>query len=101
MPALVLCASDALMESTPVEIVASGKVFAVVSVRGQISVLDGICAHAGGPLGKGSMRNNIVTCPWHGWQFNVETGRHCLNDRICQTTYPARIENGFVVIDVD
>lgn len=101
MTSLVLCAADTVPESQPVEIVADGRVFAVFKVDGTIHVLDGICAHAGGPLGKGSLRKNIVTCPWHGWQFNIETGRHCLTERICQTTYPARIEAGSVIIDVD
>ncbi len=82
------------------EVVAEGKIFAVFNVDGRFYVLDGICPHAGGPLGKGALRDDIVTCPWHGWQFDVKTGLHCLNQRLCQTQYEARIEDGKVVVEI-
>jgi nitrite reductase (NADH) small subunit len=82
------------------EVVAEGRIFAVYNVDGTYHVMDGICPHAGGPLGKGTLRGNVVTCPWHGWQFDVQTGHHCLNQRICQTHYAVTIENGHVVIDL-
>ncbi|MBL8812632.1 MAG: Rieske (2Fe-2S) protein [Planctomycetaceae bacterium] len=82
------------------EVVAEGKIFAVFNVDGTVHVLDGICPHAGGPLGKGSLRGDVVTCPWHGWQFQVSSGQHCLNARICQTRYEAVVEDGRVMIEV-
>ena len=82
------------------QVVADGRIFAVYNVDGVFHVIDGICPHAGGPLGKGTLRGDIVTCPWHGWQFNVSSGQHCLNQRICQTAYAVRIENGRVIIDM-
>ena len=42
------------------------------------------CENCGGPLAKGTLRGEVITCPWHGWQFNVKTGRHCLAPRIRQ-----------------
>ena len=30
--------------------------------------------HRGGPLGEGDLKGSVVTCPWHGWQFEVTTG---------------------------
>ncbi|MEZ6042083.1 MAG: Rieske (2Fe-2S) protein [Planctomycetaceae bacterium] len=92
---LIAAAEIPLGESR--EIVAAGRIFAVYNVDGTFHVMDGICPHAGGPLGKGMLRNNIVTCPWHGWQFDVTTGKHCLNDRICQPTIPSQIVEGVVV----
>lgn len=85
---------DGFPEEGHAEVVAAGRIFAVYRVDGHFHVLDGICPHAGGPLGKGALNNNIVTCPWHGWQFDVTSGRHCLNDRICQTHYETMIEDG-------
>jgi len=83
------------------EVVANGKIFAVYNVEGTIYVIDGICPHAGGPLGKGMLRGNIVTCPWHGWQFDVSTGKHCLNERLCQKRFDAKIEDGKVIVEID
>jgi nitrite reductase/ring-hydroxylating ferredoxin subunit len=83
------------------EVVAEGRIFAVFNVEGHFYVIDGICPHAGGPLGKGMLRGDVVTCPWHGWQFNVATGQHCLNQRMCQTVFESRIVDGNVVIDLN
>jgi nitrite reductase/ring-hydroxylating ferredoxin subunit/uncharacterized membrane protein len=40
-----------------------------------IHALDATCAHAGGPLDKGSLENGCVQCPWHGSRFRLEDGR--------------------------
>jgi nitrite reductase (NADH) small subunit len=98
--AVVLIEADAVPSGTSAEVVAEGRIFAVYNVDGVFHVMDGICPHAGGPLGKGTLCGNIVTCPWHGWQFDVSTGRHCLNQRLQQTRYEARIEGGKVVAEI-
>ncbi len=51
------------------------------------SALDGICSHAGGPLAQGKIAGGVVTCPWHGWQYHLGTGQHCLNSRIQQACF--------------
>ena len=93
-----LLAADTLPMGESAEAVAEGRIFAVYNVDGKFRVIDGICPHAGGPLGKGSLHNGVVTCPWHGWQFNVESGQHCLNETICQQTYPVEVADGQVSI---
>jgi nitrite reductase/ring-hydroxylating ferredoxin subunit len=100
MANLDLADAATIVPGQSAEVVADGRIFAVYNVDGVFHVIDGICPHAGGPLGKGTLRGNIVTCPWHGWQFNVSSGQHCLNQRICQTAYAVRIENGRVIIDM-
>jgi nitrite reductase/ring-hydroxylating ferredoxin subunit len=100
MASLDLADAATIVPGQSAEVVADGRIFAVYNVDGVFHVIDGICPHAGGPLGKGTLRGDIVTCPWHGWQFNVSSGQHCLNQRICQTAYAVRIENGRVIIDM-
>lgn len=36
--------------------------------------LENSCPHMGGPLGEGEVNGCTVTCPWHGWKFDVRTG---------------------------
>ncbi len=33
------------------------------------------CNHKGGPLAEGTLRDEFVVCPWHGWEYSVLTGR--------------------------
>jgi len=80
-----------LAEGTGREFTVAGRVLAVYRVGEEYHALDGICPHAGGPLGQGRLDGCVVTCPWHGWQFDVSTGRHCLNPRLQQPSYPVRV----------
>jgi nitrite reductase/ring-hydroxylating ferredoxin subunit len=57
----------------------NGKTVAVFNVDGAFHVVDNTCLHRGGPLGEGEVEGSVVTCPWHGWQFNVATGA-CVNN---------------------
>ncbi len=51
---------------------------ALFKVKGEIFALENACPHMGGPLAEGDITHenckNMVTCPWHGWQFDLRTG---------------------------
>lgn len=57
----------------------NGKCLAVFNVDGAFHVTDNMCLHRGGPLGEGDLEGDTVSCPWHGWEYNVKTG-HCGNN---------------------
>jgi nitrite reductase (NADH) small subunit len=82
-----------------IEVVAGEKVLALFKVDGEFHAVDGICAHQGGPLGKGKVEGDTVTCPWHGWQYDIRTGRHLLS-RISQRVFPVKTEGDSVLVDV-
>ena len=82
------------------EYVAGGRVIALYHVDGRFYALDGVCPHAGGPLGQGVVSGSIVTCPWHGWQFDVTTGRHCLNSRLQQASFAVSVEGDDVFVEL-
>src|SRR5690348_4644266 len=54
---------------------AGGKTIALFNIDGHFYALDNACMHRGGPLGEGRLAGTVVTCPWHGNQFDVTTGR--------------------------
>ncbi|HVJ69360.1 MAG TPA: Rieske 2Fe-2S domain-containing protein [Caulifigura sp.] len=76
------------------ECVADDRIIAVFNVDGRFYALDGICPHAGGPLANGCVTGTVVTCPWHGWQFDVATGKHQLTPRIQQTRFEVVVDQG-------
>jgi nitrite reductase/ring-hydroxylating ferredoxin subunit len=47
---------------------------AVFNVSGSFCATQAKCTHRGGPLNEGKFDGSMVTCPWHGTQFNVCTG---------------------------
>ena len=89
-----------VQNETGKEVVVNGQLVALFNVDGEIFAIDGMCAHAGGPLGTGCLEGKIVTCPWHGWQYDVSTGQHCLTENIRQTTYPVKVEEGKIFVEV-
>jgi nitrite reductase/ring-hydroxylating ferredoxin subunit len=82
------------------EFVVAGRIVAMFNVNGEFHAIDGICPHAGGPLAKGQLEQNVVTCPWHGWQFDVTTGRHCLNTHLLQPRFPVTVEGADLWIEL-
>lgn len=84
-----------------IEVVVQSQVIALVNIDGQLYALDGICPHQGGPLGKGSLDAAVLTCPWHGWQFDVPTGTSRLNPASCQQRFPVRVEGDTILVLVD
>lgn len=55
-----------------------GKEIALFCLDGTIYALDNTCPHMEGPLGEGDIEGGCVSCPWHGWKFDIKTGA-CLN----------------------
>lgn len=82
------------------ELVAEDRIVALYNVDGTFHALDGVCPHQGGPLGNGTLEGCIVTCPWHGWQFDVRTGQHQLNSRVVQPRLEVRVEDEWILVDL-
>ena len=55
-----------------------GQEIAIFNIDGEFYALENLCPHQGGPLGEGDIEDSCVTCPWHGWQFDIATGE-CIN----------------------
>jgi nitrite reductase/ring-hydroxylating ferredoxin subunit len=83
---------------TAAEFVVDEQIVALFNVAGRLYALDGICPHQGGPLGKGSLQGGVVTCPWHGWQFDVRTGQHQVNASLCHPRYEVRVDEGDILV---
>ncbi len=51
-----------------------GRYILLVQGESGPAVIDGICPHAGGDLGKGSVSGQRIRCPTHKYMFDLETG---------------------------
>jgi nitrite reductase/ring-hydroxylating ferredoxin subunit len=82
------------------ELVVAGRIVAIFNVDGQFYALDGVCPHQGGPLGKGCLTGHVVTCPWHGWQFDVRSGQHQFSPNVVQPGFAVRVVEEAVEVDL-
>lgn len=69
-----------------------GVFIALCNVQGTVYALDNTCPHAGGPIGEGTLAGEVITCPWHGWRFNVRTGERPENPDFKLAQCRVRIE---------
>lgn len=77
-----------------------GKVVAVANVAGKLFAINNVCLHRGGPLGQGELDRQVVTCPWHGWQYDVTTGKLVTNPAVGVETYPVEVRGDDIFIDI-
>jgi nitrite reductase/ring-hydroxylating ferredoxin subunit len=113
-----------------------GRPIVIFNIDGEFFALANRCPHQGGRLSEGrlvglieasepgcyrySRRGEIIRCPWHGWEFDVRTGKSwCEPDRVrarqfsvsiapgatlvegpyVAETFPVRVEDDYVVLE--
>jgi nitrite reductase/ring-hydroxylating ferredoxin subunit len=96
----VIAVSD-LPEGRGTEVAVKGKPVALYNVGGSFHAIGNTCPHRGGPLGLGFLESREVTCPWHGWTFDVTTGLNTVNDEMKVPRYEVKVEDGQVLVSVD
>jgi nitrite reductase (NADH) small subunit/3-phenylpropionate/trans-cinnamate dioxygenase ferredoxin subunit len=79
---------------------AAGKPIALFNVGGSFYAIHNTCLHRGGPLGEGELEGNVVTCPWHGWQYDVTTGKNLFNPSVGVSCFSTRVEGDDVQVEV-
>ncbi len=95
----------------------AGRSIGVFNVDGKYHALRNACPHHGAPLCLGPVHGTavasapgtyewvrdgeILRCPWHGWEFEIATGRALADPRVRARTYPVSVEDGQVVVSLD
>lgn len=89
--------------------------FGVFNIAGKFYAIKNVCPHAGAPLCMGHIQTThrpgevgefnpafegrILRCPWHGWEFDIVTGKGLYDRSGRVATYPCEVdENGNVVV---
>jgi nitrite reductase/ring-hydroxylating ferredoxin subunit len=73
---------------------------AVFRKGSELYAIDANCPHRRGPLDEAILPDSyVVACPWHGWQFDIRTGKSPSHPAqvFC---YDVRLEDGLVVLSV-
>lgn len=101
MPGFVKMATlDEIPPGASKEVEHGGRIYALFNVGGEISAIDGVCPHQGGPLAEGALEGTMVSCPWHGWRFDVRTGKTPLGPKVTQPVYEVKVDGRDVLVNV-
>ena len=99
---------------------ADSRSIGVFNVGGDYFALRNHCPHDSGPVCTGRVRSRLtgtyeapgeriteafdgapsITCPWHGWEYDVETGTHVGDESISLQTYDVVVEDGTVYVEL-
>jgi nitrite reductase (NADH) small subunit len=88
-------------EGTGSIVQAGAHALALFNLGGTFYAIDNTCTHRGGPLGQGKVEGTTVTCPWHGSEFDIITGRVVkgpANRPVA--TYPVQVTGQDVLVEI-
>lgn len=92
----------------------------VLNVGGEYYALENTCRHQGGPVGQGKVMGRLeaefvgtgeriaesfseteftISCPWHGWEYDLRTGTHCGDADVALRTFEVVEENGELFVE--
>ncbi len=74
MTEFVVAKVDEIPSGAGKVVFAGDRAIALFNVNGTFYAIDNTCPHRGGPLGEGELDGATVTCPLHGWQYDVTSG---------------------------
>jgi nitrite reductase/ring-hydroxylating ferredoxin subunit/DMSO/TMAO reductase YedYZ heme-binding membrane subunit len=96
---VIACPLDAIPEKCAKVVSARGERVAIFKYDGKVSALSNVCRHQNGPLGEGRILDGCVTCPWHGFQYQPDTGASPPPFTEKVSTFRIKIVDGQVWLD--
>jgi len=92
------CAVADIPENRARVVCLSGERVAIFKYDGKVSAVSNVCQHQNGPLGEGKIVFGCITCPWHGYQYQPDTGASPPPFVECVPTFKVRVKNGRVFV---
>ncbi len=93
------CAVADIPENRARIVCLSGERVAIFKYDGKISAVSNVCQHQNGPLGEGKIVFGCITCPWHGYQYQPDTGASPPPFVEKVPTFNVRVKNGRVFVN--
>ena len=96
-----LCATTDIEDGMGKPFSVDGNHLAVFRYEDGYYACDNRCPHMGYPMHKGTLRDGVITCAWHRWEFDLVTGgcyRGACDDL---RTYPVRVADGRIQVLVE
>lgn len=72
---------------------------AIFNMDGKFYAISNSCIHKGGPLSKGYLEGDIVTCPWHGWKYSIRNGKSPHQGGDSVNSYKVKVVNGKLYVN--
>ena len=76
-----------------------GKPIVIFNIAGQFFSIADVCSHDDGPVGEGDIEGYNITCPRHGGEFDVQTGKAVQLPAVVDIpAYPVKVVDGMILV---
>ena len=82
------------------QITVNGQNLLLVNQKGTIYAVEAECPHQGAPLGGAMLKDSYLSWPRPGYRFELKDGSCKEHPEFTLKTWPVRIENGEIIVDV-
>jgi nitrite reductase/ring-hydroxylating ferredoxin subunit len=101
IPARRVASIDEVPAGRPKQVDLGGTPVLLARVGDAVYACAAVCTHRGGPLGEGKLNGSRLTCPWHGWMYDVRTGQCLFPGRgAAVAIYPVRMEGEQILLEL-
>ena len=100
MPIVKVAQLSQLPAESVTEVTVGADTYALCHFAGRVTAVSGVCLHRGGPLGQGTLHGNRVVCPWHGWEWDCQTGANDFDSSKKVPTFEVRVEGDDVLLQL-
>lgn len=112
---LIVCKADEIAPGERHIFESEGISIGVYNIKGSFHAIKNVCPHAGAPLCRGhiqtthrpgavgefvpALEGRVLRCPWHGWEFDIVTGKGLYDRNSRVATYPVEVDdNGYLIV---
>ena len=88
-----LCKADEIDEGKSKPFTVEGTHLAVFKYEGVFNAVDNRCPHMGYPMSEGSVRDGVLICHWHHWEFDLKTGGCFLSGGDDLKSFPVEVRD--------
>ncbi len=79
----------------------NNRMIAIFNVDGQFHAIDDMCPHMGASLAAGELDGCVVSCPLHGWRYDVTDGTWRDNPRVSTDAFPVTLKQGEIFVEME
>lgn len=82
------------------QVTVDGQELLLINLKGTIYAVEAECPHQGAPLAAALIKESYLSCPRHGYRFELKDGSCKEHPECVLKTWPVRIENGEIIVDL-
>lgn len=75
--------------------------YAVIRTAGELHGIESDCKHMRASLASGKVVDGVLTCPWHGWRYDIESGKCLTDDSFKLRKYEVEVDQGDIYLIVE